>query len=154
MAKQAKARRLRGASQRRAKSPYTAPLPVAEITPAAVKKRLGYRMAKIIGPGRKVSFAEAARLTGIKERTIRAYVDGTACPNLARYERLMRVFGPEIGIELAYMLGWEPRGSTERQPHIGHLSELRLGVAQALTAIERALAEIKDAQPAILRGDR
>lgn len=153
MTRPARTRR-RGAAARKSKSPYTQPLPVAEITPAAVKKRLSYRMSKMIGPGCPVSFAEAARLTGIKERTIRAYVDGTACPNLARYERLMRVFGPEIGIELAFMLGWEPRGSTERQPHISHLSDLRLGVAQALTAIERALAEIKDAQPAILRGDR
>jgi hypothetical protein len=153
MTKALKARR-RSAAARQSKSPYTKPLAVAEITPAAVKKRLSYRMSKMIGPGCAVSFAEAARLTGIKERTIRAYVDGTACPNLARYERLMRVFGPEIGIELAFMLGWEPRGNTERQPHINHMADLRLGVAQALTAIERALAEIKDEQPAILRGDR
>lgn len=153
MTKPARTRR-RSAAAPKSKSPYAQPLAVADITPAAVKKRLSYRMSKIIGPGGTVSFAEAARLTGIKERTIRAYVDGTACPNLARYERLMRVFGPEIGIELAFMLGWEPRGSTDRQPSISHMSELRLGVAQALTAIERALAEIKDAQPAILRGDR
>ncbi|MBX3578540.1 MAG: helix-turn-helix transcriptional regulator [Rhizobiaceae bacterium] len=136
----------------KAKSPYSEPLSVPEITPAAVKKRLSYRISTIIGPGPgKVSFAEAAARTGIKERTIRAYVDGKACPNLARYERLMRVFGPEVGIELAFMLGWEPRGRRGPQPSTSHLAELRHGVAQALVAIERVLRDVKESQPAILR---
>lgn len=145
-----RARQLRRSTK--AKSPFSEPLPVTEITPAAVKKRLSFRMSTMIGsePG-KVSFAEAAARTGIKERTIRAYVDGKACPNLARYERLMRVFGPEIGIELAFMLGWEPRGNRRPQQHTPHLVELRNGVAQALVAIERVLRDVKDSQPAILR---
>lgn len=135
------------------KSPFGQPLRVTEITPSAVKKRLSYRLAQMIGPGRPVSFAKAAALTGIKERTIRAYVDGAACPNLARYERILRVFGPEAGIELAYMLGWEPRGTSRPQPSAAHLAELRSGVAQALAAIEHVLEEIKDRQPPILRSD-
>jgi hypothetical protein len=133
------------------KSPYAEALRVAEITPAAVKKRLSYRLAQIVGPGRRLSFAEASKLTGIKERTIRAYVDGKACPNLARYERMLLVFGPEIGIELAYMLGWEPRGASRPQPSTAHLAELRHGVAQALATIEHVLVEIKDRQPPILK---
>ena len=135
------------------KSPFAQPLRVTEITPSAVKKRLSHRLAQMIGPGRPVSFAEAAALTGIKERTMRAYVDGNACPNLARYERMLRVFGPEVGIELAHMLGWEPRGTSRPQPSAAHLAELRNGVAQALSAIEHVLEEIKDRQPPILRSD-
>ncbi len=133
------------------KSPYQQALRVLEITPAAVKKRLSHRLAQMIGPGRRISFSEAAQLTGIKERTLRAYVDGTACPNLARYERMLRVFGPETGIELAYMLGWEPRGNNRPQPSTAHLAELRNGIAQALAAIEHVLAEIKDQRSPILK---
>ena len=135
-----------------AKSPYGEALRVAEITPAAVKERLSRRLSEIIGPGKRVGYAEAARLTGIRVRTLRSYVDGSACPNLARYERMLRVFGPEIGIDLAHMLGWEPRGSARPQPSIAHLVELRRGIAEALAAIEHVLEEIKDEQSPILKG--
>lgn len=137
-----------------ARPAFGQPLGVAEITPAAVKERLSYRLAQMIGPGKRFSLAEAAELTGIKERTLRAYVDGQACPNLARYERLLRVFGPEIGIELAFMLGWEPRGARRPQPSAVHLAKLRDGVAQALAAIEHVVSEIDNRQPPILRSDR
>ena len=40
---------------------------------------------------------------------VRAYLSGAACPNLARYPRLVQVLVPESGFELALMLGWRPR---------------------------------------------
>lgn len=119
---------------------FQKPLPIAGITPDAVRERLCWRLSRMIGPKRRWSIAEAARLTGINARTMRAYVEGRACPNLARYSRLLRVFGPEVGIEMALILGWEPRAMRGTQPGEILLRELRDGVAQALTSVEHALA--------------
>lgn len=114
---------------------FGTPLPVREITPAQIQRRLSSRLRKIIGPAGRVSLAEAARITEIHPRTLKAYVDGTACPNLARYGRLLRVFGPQVGIEMALMLGWEPRAVDQVVPQTDNLLELREAVAQALRAI-------------------
>lgn len=110
------------------------------ITPAEVQARLSHRLRQIIGPGRRVSLEETARLTGINARTLKAYVAGTACPNVARYGRLLRVFGPEVGIELALMLGWEPRASNPALPQTEDLRGLRDAVAQAIRALDLVLA--------------
>lgn len=119
---------------------FQKPLPIAEITPEAVRERLCWRLSRMIGPKRRWSITEAARLTGINARTMRAYVEGRACPNLARYSRLLRVFGPEVGIEMALILGWEPRAMRGTPPGEILLRELRDGVVQALTAVDHAIA--------------
>jgi hypothetical protein len=139
----------RAARRGRATAGFQSPLAVGDITPAAVSARLSHRLGRMIGPGRRWSYAEGARLTGIRERTLRAYVEGTACPNLARYGRLLRVFGREVGIELALMLGWEPRARAGRLPSESDLHALRAGLAHALRAVETALAA--RAQPTVIR---
>lgn len=116
------------------------PLATKDITPGEVMRRLSRCLSPFIGPGGSHSFAEAARLTHINERTLRAYVDGTACPNLARYGRLLRVFGPGVGIELALMLGWEPRARIPAPPSLDELITLREGVRNAMRAVEEAAA--------------
>lgn len=116
-----------------------APLPVRSITPAEVQARLSHRLRQIVGPGRRATLAEAAKLTGINARTLKAYVAGTACPNVARYGRLLRIFGPEVGIELALMLGWEPRAANPTLPQTEDLRALRDSVAQAIRALDLIL---------------
>lgn len=123
---------------------FAAPLPVRDITPAEVQRRLSFRLKQIIGPAGRYGLADAARIADIHPRTLKAYVDGTACPNLARYGRLLRAFGPEAGIELAMMLGWEPRATDRRLPLTDDVRELRESVAQAIRAIDLVVA----------RGDR
>ena len=123
---------------------YQTPLSVREITPAEIQRRLSFRLRQIIGPGRRMSLGEAARLTDINPRTLKAYVEGTACPNVARYGRLLRVFGPEVGIELAHMLGWEPRASNPDLPQAGDLRDLREAVARAIRAIDQVAAHKRD----------
>lgn len=126
--------------RREATARLRTPLPVRAITPAEVQARLSFRLRQIIGPGKRASLAQAARLTGINARTLKAYVAGTACPNVARYGRLLRVFGPEVGIELAMMLGWEPRAANPTLPQTEDLRALRDAVAQAIRAIDLVLA--------------
>ena len=134
-----KMRGSRQAMSRQAAS-FGTPLPVREITPAQIQRRLSSRLRKIIGPAGRVSLSEAAHITQIHPRTLKAYVDGTACPNLARYGRLLRVFGPEVGIEMALMLGWEPRAVDQRLPQIDDMLDLREAVGQALRAINQVQA--------------
>ena len=111
------------------------PLDTKAITPEAVKLRLGRCLSRIIGPGGRYSYDEAARKTGINARTLRAYADGLACPTLARYQRLLRAFGPEVGAELAMMLGWQPRASIQEVASVARLEQLRQDVAEALAAV-------------------
>lgn len=127
--------------QRKPTQPSPAPLETKQITPEEVKQRLSRSLSQIIGPRRQYSYAEAARLTHINERTLRAYVDGVACPNLARYGRLLRVFGPEVGLELALMLGWEPRAQIAEPPDVAALEALREGMARAVLAVEQSLPD-------------
>ena len=117
---------------RRGAPPERAPraLSVREITPAAVTERLCRRLRDLIGPGRRWSYAEIAARTLIDIRTLKAYVSGSACPNLAKYKRLVAVIGPEVAIELNLMLGWEPR-ATRRAPEAVDLDALRAALAQA-----------------------
>ena len=101
-----------------------------------VMQRLSSSLGNIIGPKRTYSYADAARMTQINERTLRAYAEGWACPNLAKYCRLLRVFGADVGRDLALMLGWTPRAMMTPPPDISTLAELRNEISTALAAIE------------------
>jgi len=132
---------------------YPRPVGTREITPKVIKQRLSYRLSQLIGPGNRYSYEEAAALTGIGLRTLRSYVHGTASPNLARYSRMLRVFGPEVGIEMALMLGWEPRAHRQTAPDLTHLRELRNGLTQAISALEKTQAGEKDQRRRVLKPD-
>jgi len=114
-------------------------LPIREITPRAVQERLSHRLQQFIGPGKRMTLQEAAHATGISPRTLKAYVEGRACPNLSRYGRMLRVFGPEVGIELAMMIGWEPRASNPILPHTEDIRAVRDAIAQAIRALDLVL---------------
>jgi len=98
-----------------------------------------------------MSIGEAAQATGITERTLKAYVEGRACPNLARYGRLLRVLGPEVGIELALMMGWHPRAANPQLPQIEDLRAVRNAIAQAIAAVDMVL---EHQQPVTAADDR
>jgi transcriptional regulator with XRE-family HTH domain len=117
---------------------------VRAITPAEIQKRLSHRLRLLIGEGRRMTLAEAADRTGIDRRTLAAYVEGRACPSIARYGRLLRVFGPEVGIELASMLGWEPRAANPSLPNVDDLRAVRDALAEAIRAIEVVLSHEAD----------
>jgi hypothetical protein len=115
---------------------YRIPLKVEDIDLKAVATRLGYRLRKMIGPGKRWGLAEVSTGTGIDRRTLQSYVDGDACPNLTRYHRLGYLLGPEIGVELAYMIGWEPRyGQSLRLPR-GNVEQLLRSLREATEAID------------------
>ena len=119
-------------------SPST-PVPTMEITPEEVRQRLSNSLSNIIGPKRPYSYADAAQMTRINERTLRAYAEGRACPNLAKYCRLLRVFGADVGRDLALMLGWTPRAQMPHSPNTSTLTELRNEISTALAAVEKCL---------------
>jgi hypothetical protein len=121
-----------------------AAIAVRDITPAEIQKRLSHRLRLLIGEGRRTTLAEAAALTGIDRRTLTAYVEGRACPSIARYGRMLLVFGPEVGIELASMLGWEPRATNRSLPDLDDLRTVRDTLAEAIRAIEVVLSREAD----------
>lgn len=126
---------------------FRAPLRIEEIDTRAVAARLSYRLRLMIGPERECKLGEVSEQTGIDRRTLQSYLDGNACPNLARFLRLGYLMGPEIGVELAYMIGWEPRFSmaqTMRRPDVEHLRE-------AVSKLQRAIGRVLDHAP---RSDR
>ncbi len=100
-------------------------LTIHEITPEAVADRLSYRLGHVVGTGRRWSYHEVVSETRIDVRTLKAYVQGTACPNLVKYKRLLAVLGPEIGVDLNAMKGWLPR-SDVIPPEALDLDGLRL----------------------------
>lgn len=155
MSPQKKARLSRASRSRRGPAEidpvFLRPVPTRAITPKIVSQRLSYRLGQLIGPGNRYSYKEASGLTGIGLRTLRSYVNGTACPNVARYSRLLRVFGPEVGIELALMLGWEPRAHREAAPDLRHLRDLRDGLSQAIAALEKTKSEGGDQRRRVLK---
>ncbi len=137
----------RNASPRLSSSRFAKPLATRQITPGEVQARLSFRLRRIIGRGKRISLRDAARLTGINARTLKAYVEGTACPNVARYGRLLRVLGPEVGIELALMLGWQPRAANPLLPHTEDLRALRDTIAATLQAIDHVRANAETGKP-------
>ncbi|CAH1651054.1 helix-turn-helix domain-containing protein [Chelatococcus asaccharovorans] len=120
----------------------TAPdgMPARAITPAEVTERLSGRLRDLVGPGRRWSYAEISAHTLIDVRTLKAYVRGTACPNLAKYKRLVVVMGPEVAIDLNRMLGWEPRIGNDPPEalDLGALEAALLRAEQALAGLDRA----------------
>lgn len=129
---------------------FRAALPPERIDGAAVCARLGYRLRKMIGGDGRRSLAEVAEATGIDRRTLQTYVDGAACPNLARYLKLGHFLGPEIGVELAYMIGWEPRYQ-QPLPLLRDKVELLLGSLQAAEAAVADFGRSAGGEPAPLR---
>ena len=97
----------------------------------------------MIGPGRRWSYTGVASRTGIDVRTLKAYAHGTACPNLAKYKRLLAVLGPELSAELNMMQGWQPR-EDEVPPEAVDLVELREQLRRASETLASVLAERAD----------
>jgi transcriptional regulator with XRE-family HTH domain len=123
---------------------FRKPLEIREVTPASVTVRLSYRLSQIVGSGRRWSYHDLAARSGIDVRTLKAYVQGTACPNLVKYKRLLAVLGPEIGTELNIMKGWLPR-SDEIPPEAVNLVELREDLERARDVVAEMLGH--DPQP-------
>lgn len=121
---------------------FIEPLLVEDITTDVVIERLSYRLSRLIGPGKRFSLAEAAETTGIDQRTLHSYLSGAACPTLAKYYRLERLIGPELGVELARMLGWEPRHSASPPVPTRDL----VAVLRALNLAQERISELLDAQ--------
>jgi len=120
------------------------PLDIGEITPAEVTRRLSLQLRKMVGTGRRWSYRGVAQVTGIDERSLKAYVAGTACPNLAKYKRLLIVLGPELSRDIDRMYGWIPRSEVS-QPGSVDFAALRSELLNKLQLIDAAL--LKQAQP-------
>jgi hypothetical protein len=119
-------------------------LDVSHITTAEVTRRLSLQLRKMIGPGRRWSYRGVADLTGIDERSLKAYAAGTACPNLAKFKRLLLVLGPELGRDIDRMYGWMPR-SESSQPGAIDLAAFRSELVERLRLLDRMLAEPRPA---------
>lgn len=111
-----------------------------KIDKKAVVERLSFRLRQMIGPGRRWPLAEVSDATGIDVRTLRSYCDGAACPNLTRYMRLMQCLGPESGLELALMLGWQPRFRAPSDLSRASLEILGRAADGARAAVDELLA--------------
>jgi len=120
-------------------SDFLAPLKVQRINDKAVSRRLSYRLTRMIGAGGSWSLADVAQSTGIDRRTLLSYMDGAAIPNLARYFRLEAVMGPEVGIELARMLGWQPRYGHPPAAGIDELARLRACLVDSAELVDGLL---------------
>ena len=130
---------------------------VEEIGTAAVASRLSYRLRRMVGPGRRWEIGEVAEATAIDRRTLQSYLDGIACPNLSRYLRLGYLLGPEIGVELARMIGWEPRFAPVVKLSRHELQRLADSLAHAQGAIRDTVSadSIDSSAPRLIRrGDR
>jgi len=117
----------------------TKALDVHKITPAEVTRRLSAQLRKMIGPGRRWSYRGVAHLTGIDERSLKAYAAGTACPNLAKFKRLLAVLGPDLGRDIDRMYGWVPRLEAS-QPGSLDLAALKVDLVNKLAMIDGMLA--------------
>jgi transcriptional regulator with XRE-family HTH domain len=119
------------------------PLQAKEITQEIVAERLSYRLRQMIGSGRVWTYQDVSERTLIEVRTLKSYVQGTACPNLAKYKRMLAVLGPEVASELDRMLGWLPRRSVS-PPNCVDLGELKY----ELLRIRRLVCPTSDADEA------
>lgn len=119
------------------------PLAVSEITSAEVARRLGVQLRKMVGPGRRWSYGGLAKLTGIDARSLQAYAAGTACPNLAKFKRLLAVLGPELARDVDRMYGWIPREEIRLPPGAVDLEKLRAQLVETLTVLDAMLARAK-----------
>jgi hypothetical protein len=114
------------------------PLDVHEITTPEVSRRLASQLRKMVGAGRRWSYRGVSHLTGIDERSLKAYAAGTACPNLAKFKRLLAVLGPELGRDIDRMYGWMARDEF-RQPGSIDLLKFRSELSEKLLLIDRIL---------------
>lgn len=117
---------------------FALPLSIFEVTPETVVERLSYRMRRMVGPGQQWSYCALSARSGVDVRTLKAYVQGTACPNLAKYKRLLAVLGPEVGTELNAMKGWLPRSDVV-PPEAVDLVELQRELARVGEVIDDVL---------------
>ncbi len=131
---------------------FARPLSMDEITTEAISERLSSRMRRMIGPGRRWSYTGVASRTGIDVRTLKAYAHGTACPNLAKYKRLLAVLGPELSAELNTMQGWQPRAD-QVPPEAIDLVHLRETLMQASETLASVLTEAATAREATATED-
>lgn len=125
---------------------FRAALKVTRIDRNAIVSRFSYRLRCMIGPDRQWSESAVAAATGIDVRTLRSYIDGSACPNLTRYLRLVQLLGSEIGFELALMLGWQPRYRAPSRLSKTSLQPLQHAIEDALEAIEAIRGTDRDPQ--------
>lgn len=119
------------------------PLAVRDITSAEVARRLGVQLRKMVGPGRRWSYRGLAKLTGIDTRSLQAYAAGTACPNLAKFKRLLAVLGPELARDIDRMYGWTPREEIRLPPGAIDLETLRARLVATMAALDAMLARPK-----------
>lgn len=119
------------------------PLAVADITSAEVARRLGIQLRKMVGPGRRWSYRGLAKLTGIDTRSLQAYAAGSACPNLAKFKRLLAVLGPELARDVDRMYGWMPREEIRLPPGAVDLEKLRGQLVETLAVLDAMLARTK-----------
>jgi hypothetical protein len=94
--------------------------------------------------------------TGIDRRTLQSYIMGEACPNLTRYHRLGFVLGTQIGVELAYMVGWQPRYSEPIDLPLEYSERLDRALRDAISAIDAMVSSGITSRPVrlIRRNDR
>lgn len=135
---------------------FRRPLNVEDMTAGAVAARLGYRLQKMIGPGRPWQLGDVSDATGIDRRTLQSYISGEACPNLTRYHRLGFVLGTQIGVELAYMVGWEPRYSEPIDLPLQYSEQLDRALRDAINSIDAMVRSGVTSRPVrlIRRNDR
>ena len=111
-----------------------------EITSEEVARRLGLQLRKMVGPGRRWSYNGLSQLTGIDQRSLQAYAAGTACPNLAKFKRLLAVLGPELARHIDQMYGWMPREQMRLPPGALDLDKLRAELSATLATLDAMLA--------------
>jgi hypothetical protein len=117
---------------------------VDRITTEECARRLSRRLRQLVGPGRVWSYRGVSNLTGIDERTLRAYCAGTACPNLTKWHRLLSVLGPAITVDLQLMLGWTPRSGLRLPPGAVDLQAVAKDLRELLRVIDIELAKSGD----------
>lgn len=116
-------------------------LDVSQITTDECARRLSRRLRQMIGPGRVWSYRGVSNLTGIDERTLKAYVAGNACPNLTKWHRLLAVLGPSATADLQLMLGWTPRSGLRLPPGAVDLQAVAVELREVLRIIDTELAK-------------
>jgi len=117
------------------------PLEPHEITSEEVARRLGAQLRKMVGPGRRWSYRGLSDLTGIDQRSLQAYASGSACPNLAKFKRLLAVLGPELARDVDRMYGWVPREEVRLPPGALDLETLREKLATTMLILDDMLAK-------------
>lgn len=111
-----------------------------EITSAEMARRLGTQLRKMVGPGRRWSYKGLSQLTGIDLRSLQAYAAGSACPNLAKFKRLLAVLGPELARDIDQMYGWMPREQVRLAPGALDLERLRAELSAMLSSLNVMIA--------------